>query len=54
MLEIEALLEKHIRFEERELFGEIQYSITEEYIEKLKQIPEEKVFEENNTDKFWE
>lgn len=46
-------LEKHIRFEERILFNEIQLEATSEQLESiLKHHPDEK-FCENQIDEFW-
>jgi hemerythrin-like domain-containing protein len=46
-------LEKHIRFEERVLFKELQRVVSEEELEKLVQIPDTER-EDLWEDKFWE
>lgn len=51
---IETVLQKHIRFEERVLFTEIEYKGTDEQMQVLLQIHSEKKFTENEEDKFWE
>lgn len=52
--QIEEELEKHIRFEERELFNIIQQKASQEELELIaeKHGPEEK-FQENTADEFW-
>ncbi|ERM81707.1 hypothetical protein P872_19615 [Rhodonellum psychrophilum GCM71 = DSM 17998] len=50
---IEEELEKHIRFEERELFNVIQQSATEEQMKALIENHTETAFEENPMDEFW-
>ena len=52
--QIQIDLEKHIRFEERVLFNEIQNVATQEQLEKIKQIHSEELFVDNEKDKFWE
>lgn len=47
-------LEKHIRFEERVLFNEIQAHATPEQLEAIGQHHTEDKFEENREDVFWE
>ena len=51
---IETVLKKHIRFEERVLFKEIEDSVTDEQLQVLSQVHGEKKFTENEEDKFWE
>lgn len=50
----EEKLEKHIRFEEHKLFKRIQKEATPEELEKLQKMYEKQIFEENETDLFWE
>lgn len=50
---IEEELEKHIRFEERVLFQEIQKVATKDEMELIEQTHELNSFKENNTDPFW-
>ena len=52
--QIQTELEKHIRFEERTLFNEIQNSATQEQLEKIKQIHYDEKFVDNLQDVFWE
>lgn len=53
MKKIPVELEKHIRFEERTLFNEIQNTANPDQLKKIcKEITEEK-FEENIIDEFW-
>ncbi len=49
---LEEELEKHIRFEERVLFNEIQSVATKEQLQVINAIHEER-FEENSEDEFW-
>ena len=51
--QIQTELEKHIRFEERILFNEIQNAATKEQLEKILQVQTEVKFEENTDDEFW-
>ncbi|MGG7035155.1 MAG: hemerythrin domain-containing protein [Flavobacterium sp.] len=51
--QIEKILETHIRFEERILFGEIQKKATTEQLNKINKIHSGEVFIENNDDVFW-
>ena len=51
---IEEELERHIRFEERELFMIIQEHATPEELKKIDELHEELTFEENTEDLFWE
>lgn len=50
---IEQILQEHIRFEERELFAEIQKIATSEELEKIAKIHQEEDFTENSEDEFW-
>ncbi|MEM8521631.1 hemerythrin domain-containing protein [Flavobacterium sp. PL12] len=50
---IEEELEKHIRFEERVLFPEIQSEATELQLSKISEIHTHEVFVENLEDVFW-
>lgn len=51
--QIQAELEKHIRFEERILFGAIQMAATKMDLEKIEQIQSERKFNDNLKDEFW-
>ncbi|MCO5269461.1 MAG: hemerythrin domain-containing protein [Brumimicrobium sp.] len=51
---IEEELERHVRFEERELFMIIQKHATEEQLAKIDEFHKELMFEENTEDEFWE
>jgi hemerythrin-like domain-containing protein len=46
-------LDKHIRFEERELFPKIQEDISEEALRTLNEVHNETAFYENTEDMFW-
>jgi iron-sulfur cluster repair protein YtfE (RIC family) len=46
-------LEQHIRFEERDLFNDIQEAATPEQLEELAKLHTEDKFEENIEDMFW-
>ena len=50
---IKALLEKHIRFEERTLFPEIQNVATEAQMLEIEKIHQSESFQDNLTDEFW-
>lgn len=50
---IESLLKKHIRFEERVLFNEIQLKASDEQLQTLSELHTEAKFVDNNTDMFW-
>ena len=50
---IETDLKAHIRFEERELFTEIQNTATESQLKKISIAHSEEAFKENNSDEFW-
>lgn len=51
--QIQTELEKHIRFEERILFGEIQKAATREQSKQIKQMHGEEKFVDNLSDEFW-
>ena len=51
---IEEELEKHIRFEERVLFNEIQKAATKEQLEQIQLLHSDSKFVDNLTDPFWE
>ena len=51
---IEEELEKHVRFEERVLFGEIQKVATEAQLETISKIHDDEKFRDNTDDTFWE
>lgn len=51
---IEEELEKHIRFEERVLFNEIQAKVRSEQLLQIRQDCSDKSFYENLSDPFWE
>lgn len=46
-------LDKHIRFEERVLFVEIEKHATTGQLEEIQKLHREEIFCENNSDKFW-
>lgn len=50
---IEEELEKHIRFEERVLFNEIQKVATEEQLKTILKIHNDERFNDNTDDPFW-
>jgi hypothetical protein len=50
---IESELEKHIRFEERILFNEIQKVATEEQLEIISKTHSDEKFRDNTDDEFW-
>ena len=50
---IEEELEKHIRFEERILFPEVQKEATPEQLAEIAKIHDHELFVENNDDPFW-
>ena len=50
---LEEELERHIRFEERVLFNEIQQIATDEQLEVFDQHHNEQSFQENTEDEFW-
>ncbi|MAT55721.1 MAG: cation-binding protein [Saprospirales bacterium] len=51
---IEEELTAHIRFEERELFNEIQQVATAEQLAQIERLHDEQPFEEHWPDRFWE
>lgn len=51
--QIQDLLNKHIRFEERVLFPLIQEKATLEQLQKIRAADDEEIFVENNEDAFW-
>ena len=50
---LEEELELHIRFEERELFNEIQKNATEEELAVISEIHKDEKFQDNTQDEFW-
>lgn len=50
---LEQELDRHIRFEERELFNEIQRQASPETLRKIQEIHEDTLFKENTADEFW-
>ncbi len=52
--QIQVELAKHIRFEERVLFNEIQYAATTDKLESINQLIANDKFIDNTTDAFWE
>lgn len=50
---IEEELEKHIRFEERVLFNEIQKIATEKQLETILKLHTDEKFIDNTSDPFW-
>ena len=51
--QIKAELEKHIRFEERTLFNEIQLAVTPGQLAQISLVHMDEVFIDNVTDPFW-
>ncbi|WP_242494535.1 hemerythrin domain-containing protein [Brumimicrobium glaciale] len=51
---IEEELDRHIRFEERELFMVIQEKATPSEMQKIAELHDELKFVENNDDKYWD
>jgi iron-sulfur cluster repair protein YtfE (RIC family) len=51
---IEEELEKHIRFEERILFNEIQKVATKEQLETISKLHTNEKFSDNTNNPFWE
>ena len=51
---IEEELDRHIRFEERELFGFIQQQATPAELDKIEELHDELGFVENSADIYWE
>lgn len=54
LLAMADLLESHIRFEEREMFNEIQNYASESQFQLISKHTSEEKFIENESDKFWE
>ncbi|HRI01062.1 MAG TPA: hemerythrin domain-containing protein [Saprospiraceae bacterium] len=52
--QIASVLEKHIRFEERELFMEIEKNATADQLKLIQENHDNIVFQENTFDIFWE
>jgi len=50
---IEEELEKHIRFEERVLFNEIQKAASEEELKTISKLHTDEKFRDNTNDEFW-
>lgn len=50
---IEEEMEKHVRYEERELFKEIQAQATEEQLAIVEENHKEEKFQDNTEDEFW-
>lgn len=50
---IEEELELHVRYEERELFNEIQKQATQEQLEVITEVHKDERFQENTVDEFW-
>lgn len=50
---LEEELDRHIRFEERELFNEIQQKADPETLKKLQELHDDATFKENTEDEFW-
>lgn len=53
LLEIETLLNDHIRFEERTLFQVVQEHVTEEQLARIEEAETGQKFVENTADEFW-
>lgn len=53
LLKLAGILEKHIRFEERVLFKEVQKLATPENLAELEKVHGSKNFVENSLDEFW-
>lgn len=51
---IQDMLEKHIRFEERVLFNEIQQVATAAQMQQMEELHESGPFEDNTEDVFWD
>ena len=52
LMQLADVLEAHIRFEERELFGQIQAAATEAQLAKIKEVHDDTKFTEHS-DEFW-
>jgi len=50
---LEQKLTEHIRFEERELFTEIEKVASKNQLEQIKEVHPDLKFEENSDDEFW-
>ena len=50
---IEKDLKAHIRFEERELFTDVQNAATAYQLKQIAEAHSDEAFKENNTDEFW-
>lgn len=50
---IEEELELHVRFEERELFNEIQRQANPQQLEVILEVHKDERFQENTKDEFW-
>ena len=50
---IEEELELHVRYEERELFNEIQKQASPEQLEVIAEVHKDERFQENTVDEFW-
>lgn len=50
---IEEELERHVRYEERELFNEIQKNASEEQLKLIAEHHKDERFQENTKDEFW-
>ncbi len=53
LMDLKTLLDKHIRFEEREVFMKIQEEATQEELQKVEELHQEIDFVENTEDEFW-
>ncbi len=53
LAQVQEHLEKHIRFEERVLFNEIQAAATQAQLAQLQEIHQGTPFVDNTTDAFW-
>lgn len=50
---LEEELERHVRFEERELFNEIQRNADERQLAVITEVHKDERFQENSEDEFW-
>lgn len=50
---LEEELDRHIRFEERELFNEIQQKADPDTLKRLQELHDDDPFKENTEDEFW-
>ncbi len=53
LVQIEEELEQHIRYEERQLFNEIQKVATESQLETIQKFHNDEKFKDNTHDQFW-